>query len=70
MHYSSINYWTPGWTYPRSRLREPFPRRRRALSIALVPKVSISPDIIVTLSPRGAVCALALRAATVTILSR
>lgn len=29
MHYSAANYWTPGWIVPRSRVREPFPRRLR-----------------------------------------
>jgi len=38
-HYSSINYWTAGWVYPRGRLREPFPRRRRGLSPALIPYI-------------------------------
>jgi hypothetical protein len=30
MHYSAANYWTPGWVYPRSQMREPFPRKERA----------------------------------------
>ncbi|MBS0263900.1 MAG: hypothetical protein JSS02_18320 [Planctomycetes bacterium] len=35
MHYSAVDYWTPGWNYPRSRLREPFPRRGRRVVISL-----------------------------------
>lgn len=36
-NYNPFNYWTAGWTYPRSRLREPFPRRRRRAAVALFP---------------------------------
>jgi hypothetical protein len=36
MYYNAANYWTPGWTYPRERLREPFPRRGRQALAALV----------------------------------
>jgi hypothetical protein len=36
MYYNAANYWTPGWVYPRERLREPFPRRGRRVLAALV----------------------------------
>lgn len=39
MYYSAANYWTPGWIYPRGKLREPFPRHRRVLLAALIPIV-------------------------------
>lgn len=39
-HYSAANYWTPGWVYPRGRLREPFPRRVRRIPIALFGSVA------------------------------
>jgi len=35
-HYSAVNYWTPGWVYPRSRLREPFPFRLRRMAAPLI----------------------------------
>jgi len=40
--YSCLDYWTACWTYPRSRLREPFPRRsrRRDVFAALLPPPS------------------------------
>ena len=57
-HYSAVNYWTPTWTYPRSRLREPFPRRRRGYAAAVLtfqlPLPSIgTPEQTFVAGPRG-----------------
>lgn len=47
-HYSCIGYWTACWTYPRSRLRETFPRRSRKSSFAALFVSGISPPPPVT----------------------
>lgn len=57
-HYSSIDYYTPGWTYARSRLREPFPRRRRGwvaaiLPLPLPPPSEGTPERTFVAGPRG-----------------
>ena len=57
-HYSAVNYWTPCWIYPRSRLREPFPRRRRSLAAALLPPpqvITVVPELTTSFvaGPRG-----------------
>lgn len=54
-HYSAANYWTPGWVFPRERLREPFPRRRRrhaAQVLAAVAHIPL-PDVVARAPSRG-----------------
>jgi hypothetical protein len=56
MHYSPIDYWTPGWVYPRERLREPFPRRVRRFSVSLMASSVSSagtPERTFAAAPRG-----------------
>jgi hypothetical protein len=51
-YYSALTYWTPGWTYPRTRLREPYPRdhRRRTEAVGMasgiVPARPVKPTCI------------------------
>jgi hypothetical protein len=55
-HYSAVNYWTPGWTYPRERLREPFPRQRCRFAPAVfnIPLLSLgTPERTFSGTPRG-----------------
>lgn len=44
--YSAVDYWTPAWIYPRSRLRERFPRRRALrhhFIFEVVPPIPVEP---------------------------
>jgi len=59
MHYSSIDYFTLGWIYPRDRLREPFPRRGRRMAVSLFAGTTVSrstgtPERTFVAGPRGA----------------
>jgi hypothetical protein len=51
-YYSPLTYWTPGWIYPRTRLREPYPRdhrrRNEAVGVAsgIIPARPLKPTCI------------------------